>query len=155
MKTYYLAHSLTKRKLIRKWQIRLEGKYNIKFLNPFYNNTYERAEIEKLDKMHTKKEKRNFQQSWNMETCKRIVSIDLSLVRKSDGVISYFQQPTIGTSQEIIIAAYVYHIPVYIIAGENMWHPWLRTMANVSGGKVFKTRLEFEKFASNKWGRKQ
>jgi len=36
-----------------------------------------------------------------------------------------------------------------------MWHPWLRTMANVSGGKVFKTRLEFEKFASNKWGRKQ
>jgi len=89
MKTYYLAHSLTKRKLIRKWQIRLEGKYNIKFLNPFYNNTYERAEIEKLDKMHTKKEKRNFQQSWNMETCKRIVSRNFTRNNNSGICLSY------------------------------------------------------------------
>ena len=155
MNSFYLAHSLTKREQIRKWQIRLEGKYNIKFVNPFYNNKYERAEIEKLDKMHSKKEKRDFQRSWDVKTCKRIVDIDLSLVRKSDGVVSYFQQPTIGTSQEIIMAAYVYRIPVYIIAGENQYHPWLITMADVSGGKVFKTRLEFEKFVKDKIGVKE
>ena len=144
MKTFYLAHSLSKRKQIRKWQICLEGKYDIKFTNPFYNNQYERAEIEKLDKMRTRREKREFQQSWNEETCKRIVDIDLSLVRKSDGVVSYFEQPTIGTCQEIIMAAYVYHIPVYIIAGNYIYHPWLVAMASISGGKIFRNRTGFK-----------
>jgi len=151
----YLAHSLVKRKRIRAWQIKLEGKYNIKFVNPFYNNQYERIEIEKLDKMRTKKEKRNFQQAWTIETCKQIVNIDLTLVRKSDGVVSYFQQPTIGTSQEIIMAAYVYQIPVYIIAGENQYHPWLRTMATISNGKIFNTMTQFEKFVEKTFGRKK
>ena len=154
-KKFYLAHSLSKREQIRKWQLRLEGKYNIKFTNPFYNNIYERAEVEQLDKMRRKKDKQNFQQSWSIEKCERIVDIDLSLVRKSDGVVSSFQQPTIGTSQEIIMAAYVYRIPVYIIAGDNLFHPWLRTLAFLSKGGIFKNRLQFEKYVKEKWGRKK
>lgn len=146
MVTLYLAHSLSKRKQIRKWQLFIEKNYNIKFMNPFYNNQYERAEIEKLDAMKTKKERREYQQSWDIKICKRIVDIDLSLVRKSDGVVSYFQQPTIGTCQEIIMAAYVYRIPVYIIAGKFRYHPWLITMANESKGKIFKNRTEFKKW---------
>ena len=155
MNTYYLAHSLSKRKQIRKWQLSIEGRFNIKFYNPFYNNQYERAEIEKLDKMRTKKEMREFQQSWDVETCKKIVDIDLSLVRKSDGVVSYFKHPTIGTCQEIIMAAYVYHIPVYIIAGDYRYHPWLIAMASISNGKVFKNRTEFKKWLENNCYAKQ
>ena len=136
---------MSKRKQIRRWQLSIESKYDIKFINPFYNNQYERAEIEKLDKMRTKKEKREFQKSWDVETCKKIVDIDLSLVRKSDGVVSYFQTPTIGTCQEIFAAAYIYRIPVYIIAGDMRFHPWLIALANISGGKVFKNKSEFKK----------
>jgi len=53
------------------------------------------------------------------------------------------------------MAAYVYRIPVYIIAGNYTFHPWLVTMANESKGKIFKSRKEFERFIKEKWGRKQ
>lgn len=153
-KLFYLAHSFPLRNNMRKWQMMMEGKYNIKFLNPFYNNKFEREEMEKLDKISSKKAQKEYMESWDISKCHDIVEDDLSLIRKSDGIVSYFESPSIGTCQEIIIAALMYRIPVYIITKDCRYHPWLRYLSNMSNGKLFRNRTEFKKFAEKKWGKK-
>jgi hypothetical protein len=44
MKTLYLAHNFESRKTIRKWELKMEGRYNINLDNPFYDNP-ERARL--------------------------------------------------------------------------------------------------------------
>ena len=154
-KLFYLAHSFTLRSKIRKWQMMMEGSYNVKFLNPFYNNKYEREEMEKLDTIKSKKDQKTYMKSWTIEKCHGIVENDLALIRKSDGIVSYFEFPTIGTCQEIIMAALVYRIPVYIITKDCDYHPWLRCLADMSNGYIFRNRTEFKKFAEKKWGKKE
>jgi len=149
---FYLAHSFQCMKKIRRWQIMMEGRYNIKFVNPFYSNKYEDAD--ELGQIKSKAALTRYLDSMPIGTCKGIMERDLELIRKSDGIVSYFESPTIGTCQEIIIASYHYRIPVYIITGKYKNHPWIRALANISGGKIFRNRTEFKKYAEKKWGKK-
>ena len=155
VKLYYLAHSFPLRNNMRKWQMMMEGAYNVEFLNPFYNNKYERDEMSKLDTISSKKAQKEYMKSWTIDKCSGIVENDLTLIRKSDGIVAYFETPSIGTCQEIIMGALVYRIPVYIITKDCLYHPWLRYLADISDGGLFRNRTEFKKFAEKKWGKRE
>ena len=155
VRLFYLAHSFPLRNNMRKWQMMMEGTFNIEFLNPFYNNKYEREEMETLDTIKSKREQKEYMKSWSLDKCSGIVENDLSLIRKSDGIVAYFETPSIGTSQEIIMAALVYRVPVYIITNDCLYHPWIRYLADISNGGLFRNRTEFKRFVEKKWGRKE
>jgi len=151
---FYLAHTFGLSMMkVRKWQLMMQGRYHITFINPFFNNPYEK--VEDFECVKSKAATKRYLKSLDMKTCKGIVENDLELIRKSDGVVAYFDSPSIGTCQEIIMAAYVYRIPVYIITRHHRWHPWLRWLANASGGQMFKTRSDFKKFVEQTWGKKE
>ena len=153
MKTLYLAHSFQCLTKVRQWQLMMQGKYNLNFKNPFFNNPHEN--IEDLQNLKTKKSLKEYLRNLTIEMCYGIVENDLELIRKSDGLVSYFDYATIGTCQEIIMAAYVYHIPVYIITKKDFHHPWLRTLADFISGGIFKTRSDFKKYVEQTWGKKE
>lgn len=150
VKILYLAHSFQLLEQTRRWQVMMEGKFKLKFINPFYNNPFENVQYLKLIK--TKKALKKYLDNLDMKTCFGIMNRDLKLIRKSDGLVAYFESPTIGTCQEIIMASLVYRIPVYIITKNYRNHPWLRALAVESGGKIFKNRTQFKKFAKEEFG---
>jgi len=152
---FYLAHSLIHRIKIRRWQLSVEKIFDLKFINPFYNNQHERKEIKILDSLGTKRERDKYQQSWTIKTCNKIVDIDLELIRMSNAVVAYFEVVTIGTIQEIIITAYIYRMPVYVITKNYGHHCWLRSLVDRSHGKIFKTRAEFKKYLEKEGLRKK
>lgn len=71
---------------------------------------------------------------------------DLTLIRQSDGLVAFFDDPTIGTCQEIFAAAYLYNMPVYVITSKYRYHAWLRALVALSGGKIFDNMIEFTKW---------
>jgi len=150
-KTLYLAHNFSSRKAIRKWELRLEGKYNINLDNPFYD--HDRNDIATLDALKdgSKKQVEYFKERNTRDMVDIIVEGDLKLIRKSDGIVSKITSPSIGTSMEIIMAARVYGIPVYVITKTVAYHPWIKKHAT----KIFSTQKEFEAYVKEKWGRKK
>ncbi|MFO8021359.1 MAG: hypothetical protein R6U65_02745 [Perlabentimonas sp.] len=155
MQKLYLAHPLNCRREVRKLQLRLEGKYNIEFINPFYNNIYERREIAKLDKLKFKKDKIAYTESWDIQTCHHIVDVDLELIRKSDGILAFLSKPAIGTCQEIFVASYIYRIPVYVITKDCQTHPWIRSLVERSNGRIFRTITEYKQFLDQLVGERE
>ena len=142
MKTYYLAHSVPLWKFVRKWQLNVEKKYRIKFKNPFFRNKWEIEQMQKIEKL-PKEEQAKGLESLTLQSCFRIMNEDLTLIRQSDGLVAFFDDPTIGTCQEIFAAAYLYNMPVYIITSKYKHHAWLRALAALSGGKIFDNMIEF------------
>lgn len=141
----YLAHNFNDRFKIRKIERKLEKKYNIELVNPFYD--VKRDDVRKLDKIgETRKELYGKMQLWDEKMCESLVERDLRAIRHSDGVFTIIHFPSIGTSMEIISCAYFYRMPVYIITKSHFAHPWLRHMAYISNGKIFKNLKEFEKW---------
>jgi len=144
MKTFYLDHNFYDRKRFRKWELRIEAKYNINFDNPFYDN--DRNDIRILDKLkdRSKEQKEYFKKRNTTE----IVEDDLDMIRKSDGIITVLDSPSFGTSMEIFFAARILRIPVYIITKRFSYHPWIRKFAT----RIFSTRTEFELFIKKEFG---
>lgn len=145
MECGYLAHSFILRQVVRKWQKQIESKYNVKFINPFYRNRWEMKQVEKMEKLPQKLQDKGFP-NWNITDCLRIMEEDLNLISQSDYMIALFDNPSIGTCQEIFAAAYIYNIPVYIITDKYKSHPWLRALSHLSNGKIFKDMIEFTKW---------
>ncbi len=145
----YLAHNLENREDVRKWQLRVESKYNIIFINPFYQSY--RKEITDLDVMKSKKEKFEYKQKMTKSACKNIVKQDLNMIRKSDGILAILSSPTIGTAQEIFFASYVLRIPVYVITAKYYTiHPWLRTLCK----EIFISKKQFTNYLTGLVGRR-
>jgi len=144
MIAFYLAHNFYDRKMLRKWELKLETKYNISLANPFYDN--DRNDIKELDKLKDRsKEQREYLRKRDIDL---IVEGDLEMIRKSDGVVTMLNSPSFGTPMEIFFASKVLHIPVYIITKKYTYHPWIRKYAT----KIFKNRTEFESFVKQKYG---
>lgn len=150
-KTLYLAHNFNIRKPIRKWELRIEGKYNINLDNPFYD--HDRNDIKALDRLEDDSpEQVKYFKERNTETMvESIVEGDLELIRKSDGLITQIKTPSIGTSMEIFFASRILRIPVYIVTKKHATHPWIKKHATV----IFSDMAEFEKFVEKNWGRKK
>lgn len=136
----YLAHNFETRKSIRKWELKIEGKYNINLDNPFYDN--DRNDIKSLDKLRDSSiEQREFFKLRNTyEMCNKIVDGDLEMIRKSDGILTILKSPSFGTPMEIFFASRILKIPVYVITNKYANHPWIKKFAT----KVFSSRKEFE-----------
>lgn len=142
MKVFYLAHNFYDRKSIRKWEIMIEGKYNISLDNPFYDN--DRNDIKELDQLRDRspEQRRYFKERNTPKMCFDIVEGDLEMIRKSDGLLTVIKNESIGTSMEIIMASRIYKIPVYVITTKVATHPWIRYFAT----EIFSSRKEFEEW---------
>jgi len=145
----YLAHNFLTRKTMRKWELRMEGKYNIVLDNPFYDNPERASEMETLDDLREGSRKQrdylSSRSSWD------IVEDDLKKIRKSDGIVAFAHDVRIGTPMEIFYAARVLRIPVYVITKKWAIHPWIKEHAT----HVFSTRQSFEKFLKVHYGVKK
>jgi hypothetical protein len=63
--------------------------------------------------------------------------------------------PTIGTIQEVIMAAFIYRIPVYIITKDYMYHPWLKSEVARNNGRMFRNITEFKKYLKETVGERR
>lgn len=145
MKTLYLAHNFEIRKKIRKWELRIESKYNLNLDNPFYD-TDQRTDMLELDQMKDgSKEQREYFKNRDTE---ELVDRDLEKIRKSDGLVAMANVTRIGTPMEIFFAARILHIPVFIITQKYIYHPWIKKYAT----KIFPHRRAFEEFVKDKYG---
>lgn len=141
---FYLAHSVELIVPVRRWELHIQGHYNIDLVNPFKTNKFEDQFV--LKKLKTRKKILEYMQTLDMEICQMIVEHDLKILRKCDGCVAIFNTPSIGTAQEIFAAHYLYHLPVYVIAGEYSRHPWIAHICAISGGMTFFKKQEFEAF---------
>lgn len=144
-KNYYLAHSFILRKIVRAWQLQIEKRYNINLVNPFYRNKWEMEQIKKMEELPEGEQDKGLP-DWKIIDCVRIMEEDLNLIRQSDGIVAFFDAPTIGTCQEIFAAAYLYRIPVYVITNKYHNHPWLRALVFMSSGGLFRNMFDFSKW---------
>jgi len=149
MKTLYLAHNFNTRKNVRKWELKMEGKYNINLDNPFYDNPNRAKEMEVLDSMRDGNRKQRDYLS--QRSAKSIVEDDLDKIRKSDGLLAIANDTRIGTPMEIFFASRILRIPVYIISKKYAGHPWIVQHTTVT----FTSMIEFEKFVEKTFGRKK
>lgn len=149
IKKLYLAHNFLTRKAMRKWQIRIEGKYNLKLSNPFYSNPNRATEMETIDLLKDgSRKQRDYlatRSSWD------IVEDDLRMIRKSDGVIAFAHDVRIGTPMEIFYAARLLKIPVYIVTKKWANHPWIKEHARV----IFSNKKSLEKYLAQHYGLKK
>jgi nucleoside 2-deoxyribosyltransferase len=150
---FYLAHSVELIAAVRKWEFHVQGNYYIDMINPFRSNTFEN--IAELQKLKSRKKILKYMQTLDLETCQKIVTHDLGILRKCDGIVAVFNQPSVGTAQEIFAAYYLYQLPVYVIAGEYSKHPWIYWICVSSGGNAFKTKKDFEAYVESKGLKKE
>jgi len=149
MRTLYLAHNFLTRKKIRKWELRIEGKYNINLDNPFYDNPDRAEEMLTLDSLKDFSKKQ--MEYFATRSPRDIVEDDLEKIRKSDGIVAIMNDTRIGTPMEVFFAARVLRIPVYIVTKRHAFHPWVIQHAT----KVFSSRSEFEEYIKKKFGVKK
>ncbi len=146
MKTLYLAHNFLTRKKARKWELKIEGKYQINLDNPFYDNPARATEMEVLDSY--KDASRQQRDYLSTRSSKSIVEDDLEKIRKSDGVVAIMNDTRIGTPMEVFFAARVLRIPVYVITKRHASHPWIVEHAT----KIFTDKKSFEQFLKKRFG---
>jgi nucleoside 2-deoxyribosyltransferase len=146
MKTFYLAHPFNQRKKIRDFELYLEANYNISLDNPFYDNT-QRNDMQKLDAMgEGSKEQIEY---FKTRDTTNLVEDDLRMIRKSDGLVAFLgEKRMIGTPMEIMYAARILRIPVYVITADYAYHPWIKKFAT----KIFCNAREFERWILSEFG---
>lgn len=145
MTTYYLAHPFSQRIALRCFEFYLEERYNINLHNPFYDNK-QRNDMEKLDAMKEgSKEQREY---FKTRDTTNLVDDDLTMIRKSDGIVAFVLVKSLGTPMEIFFAAYILRIPVYIVTDKYAYHPWIKKFAT----KIFSSKKEFEKWVKEEHG---
>lgn len=149
MVTLYFAHNFLTRKQMRKWELKIEGKYNINLDNPFYDNPDRAEEMVILDSY--KDASRKQRDYLSTRSSRDIVEDDLEKIRKSDGIVTVITIASIGTPMEIFFASRILRIPVYIVTRKYAKHPWIIEHAT----KIFETRKNFEQFIKQKYGAKK
>lgn len=149
MKTLYLAHNFESRKIVRKWELKMEGKYDINFDNPFYDNSERAKDMQVIDTL-----KDGSKEQWqymSTRSAKDIVEDDLDKIRKSDGIVALAEKTRIGTPMEIFFGSRILRIPVFIVTKRYAKHPWITRHATAT----FSSTLEFEKYVEKIFGRKK
>ena len=135
----YLAHQLSTRHEIRKWELGFEKETGISLLNPFYDCP-NRKDIKRMDKMK-ESEVKEYLKTRDSNQCTTIVERDLEMIRKCDGVVAFVTK-SIGTSMEVIMASRIFNMPVFVITDKYCNHAWIKTHSN----RQFKTKEDFEKW---------
>ena len=149
MKKYYLAHNFLTRKLRRKWELKIEAKYNIILDNPFYDNPHRAREMSILDGYRDGSVEQNIYLSNRNEHS--IVDDGLEKIRKSDGIIALANDVRVGTLMEIFYASYILRLPVFVLTRKYYNHPWIKKFATMR----FRTMKELEEFIGERFGVKK
>lgn len=147
IKRFYLAHNFETRFGIRKWELKIEAAYRINLFNPFYDA--DRNDMIQLDTQgESRKESYEGMKAFSNSRCEILVERDLNAIQHSDGLLTIITSASFGTAMEIIMCAYIYRKPAYMIITKKTLssHPWLRYMATISGGKIFTGFSEFKKW---------
>lgn len=146
---FYLAHNFESRKMVRKWELKMEGKYNIILDNPFFDNPERALDMKVIDSFKdSSKEQKEFMST---RSAFDIVEDDLDKIRKSDGIVALAETTRIGTPMEIFFAGRILRIPVFVVTKKYARHPWITMHAK----KIFGSLREFEKYVDKTWGRKK
>ena len=140
MRKLYLAHPFPSRKRMRVWELRIEKKLGIEFLNPFYDSE-QRTLLHQLNEGTI-----TVEQYYNhpLMTPKVCIERDLGLIKEADGILACIDgNVTVGTIMEIVYAATVYKKPVFIVVTNGKeYHPWLRYHAT----ELFTSLKEFSRW---------
>jgi len=154
LKKFYLAHSVELINSVRRFELNVQGNYNVDLVNPFINNTFENlSELKGLRSRNKVIEYMNTRLT--PELNRKIVKYDLEVLRKCDYILAIFNEVSFGTTQEIFAAWYLYNMPVYVINVKYRNHPWLREIVRLSEGKIFSSRKEFKEWLNNEGFRKE
>lgn len=135
---YYLAHPFDARHSVRDWELKVEEKFGIQLVNPFYDAP-ERDDVVAIDTGRTKRyEKLNPTD---------IVRKDVYQIEHSDGTVAIIDgSVSYGTIMEIVYTSVVFHKPVFIICTNGHHdHPWLRYHSKL----IFKSYEEFEQWLAS------
>jgi nucleoside 2-deoxyribosyltransferase len=136
---FYLAHPIKDRHEIRKWEKEVEKRFSIELVNPFYD-AVEIGNMAAIDRG----DKGVYDAAFDSA---EIVEGDLGLIRDSDGVIAILtDNVSVGTNMEIFYNSHVLKRPTHIIIepDELRGHSWLRYLTNTYGGRIYKSRSDFE-----------
>ena len=129
----YLAHPFDSRKKVREWELKMEAKYAIDLINPFYDG--DRTDVDKLDKglVLNRTDEENVS----------LVEGDLKQIKKSQGIVAIVDGArSYGTIMEIVYGGILFGKPVFIIVTNgHINHPWLQ----VHGTKLFASFKDFER----------
>jgi len=140
MITLYLAHNFLTRKKVRKWELRIEKKYNVNLDNPFYDNPARAEEMLILDSyVDCSRKQRSY---LSTRSSYSIVEDDLEKIRKSDGIVAILNDVRIGTPMEVFYASRVLRLPVYVVTRKYAAHPWVVELAT----KIFTNKKELERY---------
>lgn len=143
----YLAHPVLLRREIRNWELVIESRYDVDFINPFYDShtTTENRAINTLD------DKKNYE--YSKRDAYNIVRTDLHSIQQADGIVAFLDDtPSIGTIMEICYN-HQFHKPTFVVAPDFAImkdgykhpignHPWVQYHAT----RVFKKEVDFEDF---------
>lgn len=139
----YLAHPIKIRHDIRKMELEFEKNTGIELVNPFYDkkgNGAEREDIKQIDNAA--------RTAWSGELpYEEIVENDLFSINDADGIIAWAEKTvgSIGTYMEIW-ECFKLGKKVFIISPDWQNHPWLKYCAIKSGGGIFSSFRELEKY---------
>ncbi len=138
MKKLYLAHPLTMELEIREWELKVEAKYDIELLNPFYDN----GTREDIDKIHAGLlEPRTVTKVYDGKT---IMERDLRAIEKTAGTLAIIEKgkESFGTSMELFYCSRILQKPTYVITTTMAGHPWIIALAT----KIFTNYEDFEDY---------
>jgi len=142
----YLAHSFDFRFKAREWELEFEKRTKINLINPFYDT--QRTDVEKIDAGRAERYKELIP--------KELVERDLSIIKKSDGLVGLITGDlSYGTIMEIVYSKVLEDInkkknkefthPNYlIITNKHENHPWLKYHAT----EIFTSLDDFENWIS-------
>lgn len=128
--SFYMAHPLESRELIRKKELEIESRLNVELLNPFYD--VGRDDIHEID---------NGKSRFDVDP-DVVITKDLANMNRCDGFVGIIDGAfSIGTIMEIVYAN-TYNIPVILLvtSGKER-HCWLRYHAS----KIVTTWEDLEK----------
>jgi hypothetical protein len=130
----YLAHPFDARNWVRSWELEVEKRLKIEFLNPFYG-VPDRTDIEKIDAGR--------QERYAQIDPTELVNRDLQHMRKCVGLVGIVDGSlSYGTIMEIVYAK-SYQLPVFlIVTNGHHEHPWLVYHST----KIFTSLVEFENY---------
>jgi len=158
-KTFYLAHPLDSRCIMRKWEIKTEAAYGVTIINPFYD--VRRADISKMDSGRAER------YSQNQKQAVALVKFDVDRIKKAGAVIAvladrkliastwyekligkFFNKRliSIGTIMEMVYAK-INKIPCFVVCPDYLSkHPWVK----VHSTKIFTSLDELCEILFNK-----
>ena len=151
IKTLYVAHTFVYRHFVKDKLCKFLHKIGIDTNNPFYlkDGSTVRPEVTLADKMEIEGIDPDTNKAWlNMikQSSESIVTTDLQLIDKSDGIVAFMSSWSGGTTCEIFYTGFVRKKPVFLISNNiSIYrHPWM--MESCKYGKIFKSYEAFKDY---------